>query len=108
MKFAISALPLALIATAAPASTPASWEASARAGRAACIAASGFKAATASGPIIFSDAILRDAFLVRGTYPQRFMKGARGTMLCLVNRRTHKAETVEAKGWTAPAGSGAR
>jgi hypothetical protein len=108
VKFASFALPLALIAGAATASTPASWQASARAGRAACIAASGLKAATASGPIIFSDAILRDAFLVRGTYPQRFMKGARGTMLCLVSRRTHKAETVEAKGWTAPAGAATR
>ncbi len=101
MRFVSFALPLALLAGQAVASTPASWAASARAGRAACIAASGLKAATASGPIIFSDTIGRDAFLVRGTYPQRFMKGAKGTMLCLASRRTHKAETVEAKGWTA-------
>ena len=91
----------ALLATAASASSPAAWAQSAAAGRAACIKASGLARATASGPIIFSDAILRDAFLVRGTYKQRFMKGAKGTMLCLVDRRTHKAETQEAKGWTA-------
>ncbi len=95
-------LPLALLATAAAASSPASWQASARAGRAACIQASGLKAATAAGPIIFSDGIGRDAFLVRGTYQQRFIKGAGGVMLCLVDRRTHRAETVEAKGWSAP------
>ena len=102
MKPGLFVLPFALAATAATASSPAAWQASARAGRAACIAASGLKLATASGPLVFSDAILRDAFLVRGTYRQRFMKGAKGTMLCLVDRRTHKAETVEAKGWSAP------
>ena len=75
--------------------------ASARAGRDACNKASGLRAATAVGPIVFSDAIGRDAFLVRGTYPQRFMKGASGAMLCLVDRRTHKAEVEEAKGWSA-------
>ncbi len=57
--------------------------------------------ASASGPIIFSDTIGRDAYLVRGTYKQRFMKGAKGTMLCLVDRRTHRAEAVEAKDWSA-------
>jgi hypothetical protein len=95
-------IPLALVAQAAIASSPASWQAAAKAGRAACLKASELKMATASGPIIFSDTLGRDAFLVRGTYPQRFMKGARGTMLCLVDRRTHRAEAVEAKGWTAP------
>ena len=93
---------LALVATAASASSPAAWQASARAGRAACIASSGLDRAKATGPIVFSDPIAREAFLVRGTYRQRFMKGAKGTMLCLVDRRTHRAETAEAKGWTAP------
>jgi len=37
---------------------------------------------------------------VRGTYPQKFMKGAKGTMLCLYDRRTRRAEVAEAKGWT--------
>jgi hypothetical protein len=102
MRICLFLLPAAaLIAGAASASSPAAWAQSAVAGRAACIKASGFKLATASGPIIFNDTILRDAFLVRGTYTQRFMKGAKGTMLCLVDRRTHKAEVQEAKGWTA-------
>ena len=102
MSFRLFLLPLAVAAPPALASSPSAWEASARAGRAACIASAGLGRATASGPIGFSDAIGRDAFLVRGTYRQRFMKGARGTMLCLVDRRTHRAETIEAKGWTAP------
>jgi len=96
------ALLIALAGGAAQASSPASWTASARAGSAACVKASGLKTAMAVGPIVFSDTIGRDAFLVRGTYPQRFMKGASGTMLCLVDRRTHKAEATEAKGWSAP------
>jgi hypothetical protein len=102
VKSALFVIPLALVASAATASSTASWQASAKAGRAACLKASELRAATASGPIIFSDTLGRDAFLVRGTYPQRFMKGAKGTMLCLVDRRTHRAEAVEAKGWTAP------
>ncbi|WP_404712276.1 hypothetical protein [Sphingomonas sp. MMS24-J13] len=101
MKSLSLVLPLALIATAATASSSASWKASAAAGRAACIKAADLKGATASGPIIFSDAVLRDAWLVRGTYKQRFMKGAKGTMLCLVDRRTHRAEAVEAQDWSA-------
>ena len=101
MRLGAAALVVALAAGAAPASSPASWAASARAGRDACNKASGLRSATAVGPIIFSDAIGRDAFLVRGTYPQRFMKGASGAMLCLVDRRTHKAEVSEAKGWSA-------
>lgn len=37
-----------------------------------------------------------DARLVTGTYPQAHMKGAKGTMLCLYNRKTRRAETQEA------------
>ncbi|UAK26334.1 hypothetical protein [Sphingomonas nostoxanthinifaciens] len=92
---------LALLATAASASTEASWRASNAAGRAACIRAAGLRAATASAPVGFSDAIGRDAILVTGVYRQAFMKGARGTMLCLYDRRTHNAEVAEAKGWSA-------
>lgn len=98
---AIAALILFALAGSAGASTQAAWDASAKAGRAACIAAANLRNATASAPIGFSDQIGRDAILVRGTYRQKFMKGAKGTMLCLYDRRTHRAETVEAKGWSA-------
>ena len=94
--------PLLLFAAmAADASAPAAWAASAKAGRAACIAAAGLARPIVSSPLTFSDQAGRDAILVRGTYRQRFMKGASGTMLCLYDRRTHRAEVVEAKGWTA-------
>ena len=95
------ALLLVAIPMAAHAATAAAWAASARAGRAACVAAADLARPTVSAPISFSDRVGRDAMLVRGTYKQRFMKGARGTMLCLYDRRTRRAEAVEAKDWSA-------
>jgi hypothetical protein len=90
-----------LAASQASASTEAAWAASAKAGRAACAAAANLARPTVSAPLNFSDQVGRDAMLVRGMYKQRFMKSAWGTMLCLYDRRTHRAEVVEAKGWTA-------
>jgi hypothetical protein len=95
---------VAAVLSAAPAlaSSPDAWAASARAGRAACIKAADLAKPTVSANLVFSDRIGRDALLVRGTYKQRHMRGARGTMLCLYDRRTRTAEVQEAKGWTAP------
>lgn len=90
-----------LIAAPAMASTETAWKASARNGRQACIAASNLAHPAVSAAVGFSDRTGYDAMLVRGTYKQKFMKGARGTMLCLYDRRTHRAEAVEAKGWWA-------
>ena len=92
---------LPTIPMSARASTDAAWGASTKAGRAACIASANLARPAVSAPLNFSDQTGRDAFLVRGMYKQRFMKRARGTMLCLYDRRTHRAEVVEAKGWTA-------
>jgi len=101
MKSAIAALVLAASAAPALASTNAAWAASNRAGKAACIAAANLARPSVSAPLNFSDQIGRDAMLVRGMYKQRFMKHAWGTMLCLYDRRTHRAEVAEAKGWSA-------
>ena len=38
--------------------------------------------------------------LVTGTYTQARLKGARGTSLCLYDRRTRKVAVEEAKGWS--------
>jgi hypothetical protein len=94
---------IALVAAAGPAlaSTDAAWAASNRAGRVACIAAANLARPSVSAPLNFSDQVGRDAMLVRGMYKQRFMKNAWGTMLCLYDRRTHRAEVIEAKGWSA-------
>ena len=89
------------VAGPASASTEAAWKASGRSGRAACIAAANLLHPTVSAPVGFSDRTGYDVMLVRGTYRQRFMKGAKGTMLCLYDRRTHRTEAVEAKGWNA-------
>jgi hypothetical protein len=103
--------PLILLAAAAPsiASTPGAWTTMHVAARRACIAAAGLKAPSVSDALDFSDETGKTALLVRGTYPQRFMKGASGTFLCLYDRRTKKAEASEAPGFMlAPAGKPAR
>ena len=100
-RISIALLGLLALAAPATASTDAAWKASARAGRAACIAAAHLVRPTVSAAVGFSDRVGYDAMLVRGTYPQKFMKGAKGTMLCLYDRRTHRAEAIEAKGWIA-------
>ena len=89
-----------LAASPAGASTEAAWKASLRNGRAACIAAANLRRPSVSLPVGFSDRTGYDALLVRGTYKQTFMKGAKGVMLCLYDRRTQRAEVAEAKGWT--------
>lgn len=92
----------ALIAIAAPASasTPAAWAAGNAAARTACLRAAGLRLATVSAPLVFSDTAGKTALLVTGRYPQSFMKNARGTMLCLYDRRTRRAEASEARGWS--------
>jgi len=100
MKTLIASIALA-ISGPALASTGAAWAASNRAGKAACIAAANLARPSVSSPLNFSDQVGRDAMLVRGMYKQRFMKNAWGTMLCLYDRRTRRAEVVEAKGWSA-------
>ena len=91
----LSSVIAATFAVSSHAATPASYVALDRQTSAACIAASGFKDATVGAPLRFSDRFLMDARTVTGTYPQAHMKGATGTMLCLYNRRTKRAETQE-------------
>jgi hypothetical protein len=86
-------------ATPAVASTPSAWNAMHVAARRACIAAAGLRAPNVSPALDFSDTSAKTALLVRGTYTQRFMKGATGTFLCLYDRRTKKAEAMEAPGF---------
>lgn len=90
---------LLLVGSAAGASSPAAWDAMHSAARKACIAAAGLRAPSVSAPLDFSDATMKTALLVRGTYTQRHMKGATGTFLCLYDRRTRKAEAQEAPGF---------
>jgi hypothetical protein len=68
--------------------------------RAACIRASGFIGATVSPRKVgFSDDVGYDIRLVSGVYPQKYMKGARGRMLCAYKRGGGRVEVQEFQGW---------
>lgn len=93
---------IALCAAPAFASSPAAWAENARAGAAACMRASGLRAARILPQRIgFPDMPGMDAMLVRGVWPQRHMKSASGTLLCLYRRADKRAWVAEAKGWSA-------
>lgn len=90
-----------LIAGPAAASTPAEWTKAGEAAAQACRKASDLNYAKVLGsPLVFSDRTAQTALLVTGTWKPKHMKGARATMLCLYDRRTKQAETVEAPGWS--------
>ena len=99
---AILLAPIMLAPMPAAASTPAAEAAMLTDAATACRTASGFKAARIVGTVGFSDTSAMTALLVTGTWRPRHMKGARGTMLCLYDRRARTAEAQEAKGWAAP------
>ena len=92
---------LAMLASPALASSPDAWAQLYRQAGQRCVAASRLKNAQASKPIVFSDASGQLAMLVTGTFPQRHMKGASGTSLCLYDRRSKTAQVEEAGNWRA-------
>ncbi|MCZ8374414.1 MAG: hypothetical protein O9342_03465 [Beijerinckiaceae bacterium] len=59
---------------------------------AACLKASGFNQAKAQSPVDFEAAVLR---VVTGRYPQPHMKNAPGTVYCLYDKKSGKAEIAE-------------
>ena len=79
----------------AHASTPEEWQKLDAASAKACIAASGFRDAKAGPSLHFSDDLAVDARIVSGVYPQDFMNGALGRMLCLYSRKSERAEVQE-------------
>ena len=62
----------------------------------ACAQASGLDESKVGAPIRFSDAIGLEVRVVTGIAPQPHMNGASLTMLCAFDRRTGRAEVVEA------------
>lgn len=89
-----------LFAMPAQAATPQAYRELDRASSLACLRASGFRdAAFAPSPLRFSDQMNVDARLITGTYVQRHMKGKQGMVLCLYNRKTRRAEVVDAAPW---------
>src|SRR3546814_17462466 len=88
---------LAIAALPAVAATPQAYEELDRTSSLACLRASGFRdAAYAPEPLRFSDRLGVDARLVTGTYAQSDMKGKQGMVLCLYDRKSKRAEVVDA------------
>lgn len=92
-------LPLLLAATAAAASTPAAWEKERHQAAAVCLGEADLSAARATPVAAFDDRTALDAMLVTGLL--RRGPPVSVTMLCLYDRRTHRATAVETRGWPA-------
>ncbi|WLG94975.1 hypothetical protein [Pseudomonas sp. FP198] len=89
--FALSAL-----AAQAHASSSDAWAAYDKKVLASCIKASGLKNAEPVGsPAQFDDRVGYTALLLQGQYPQKHMKGATGTELCLYRKKTKSAFVSE-------------
>lgn len=86
---AFTAVPL----TAALGSSSDKWAELMQRASAACIKASELKKAKAGGSVDFSDKVL---VMVDGIWPQPHMKNAPARFACLYDKRTQKAEAVEA------------
>lgn len=95
-SMAIGLISTILIGSAAQGSSNAAYAALDKRSAADCVRASGFHDGKAGPAVRFSDVTMIDARLVTGTYPQAHMKGAKGSMLCLYNRKTRRAETQDA------------
>ena len=92
-----AAATLAFTASPARASGPTEWNRLDNDAAAACFEVTGMVGAIVSpGAIHFSDNFGMDARVVTGRYPQVHMLGAHGTMLCLYDRRTRRAEAQDA------------
>jgi hypothetical protein len=70
-------------------STPDAWEAHRNEVVAACAAASNLRDARPGGSLVeFDDRVGFSAVVIEGRYPQAHMKGRRGRVLCLFDKRT--------------------
>ncbi|OZI24827.1 PliI family lysozyme inhibitor of I-type lysozyme [Bordetella genomosp. 7] len=107
---ALAAAPLAaaLFVHDAHASSPAAWQQQEDKALRLCAQASGLGSTEQVGmPMQFDDQSGQTALLIRGRAPQPHMQGAAQTLLCLVDRRTHRASVVEWAGSPSPADAAA-
>lgn len=86
---------LVFTTTTVLASSDEAWKALDKASAKSCIAAAGFLNGKISPATRFSDGVGYDTLIVSGTFPQKHMKGAKGQMLCLYNRKTKQVEVQE-------------
>ncbi|MGN8276217.1 hypothetical protein [Pseudomonas sp. SMN5] len=93
---ALILLGLTTLAAQAHASSPNTWAAYDKAVLASCIKTSGLKNAEPVGTAAqFDDRVGYTALLLQGQYPQKHMKGATGTELCLYHKKTRTAHVTE-------------
>lgn len=97
MKAAIlTALGLTALTFQAQASSPDAWAAYDKTVLTSCTKASGLKNAQPVGNAAqFDDRVGYTALLLQGQYPQKHMKGAQGTELCLYNKKSKTAYVTE-------------
>ena len=80
-------------------SSPEAWQQHNKEVISTCLKLSGLHNARPVGEIAgFDDSIGYDVLLIRGNYPQPYMKNAKATYYCLFNRRTRKASVTETSG----------
>ena len=93
---ALTLLCLTALAPQAQASSPDAWAAYDKTVLASCTKASGLKNAKPVGNAAqFDDRVGYTALLLQGQYPQKHMKGAQGTELCLYNKKSKTAYVTE-------------
>jgi len=87
---------LTAFASFAHASSPDAWAAYDKTVLASCTKASGLKNSQPVGnPAQFDDRVGYTALLLQGQYPQKHMKGAQGSELCLYNKKSKTAYVTE-------------
>ncbi|MFY0731137.1 hypothetical protein [Pseudomonas sp. NFX15] len=87
---------LAALTLQVHASSPDAWAAYDKTVLASCTKASALKDAKPVGsPAQFDDRVGYTALLQQGQYPQKHMKGAQGTELCLYNKKSKAAYVTE-------------
>jgi hypothetical protein len=92
----LTVLCLTALAIQAHASSPDAWAAYDKTVLASCTKASGLKDAKPIGTAAqFDDRVGYSALLLQGQYPQKHMKGAQGTELCLYNKKSKTAYVTE-------------
>ena len=87
---------LTALTSQAHASSPDAWATYDKAVLTSCTKASGLKDSKPVGNAAqFDDRVGYTALLLQGQYPQKHMKGAQGTELCLYNKKSKTAHVTE-------------
>ncbi|WP_397449604.1 hypothetical protein [Pseudomonas sp. NA-150] len=94
---------LTVVASQAMASSEQAWSDLDKAVISSCIKASQLKDVKPAGTAaMFDDSVGYNALLLKGHYPQPFMKNKVGTELCLYQRKSKTAVVTEWDGATTP------